>query len=424
MTDNRFTKMSSSNSHFTTREFSPAIQIPKVSIDAFLLSKNDVDALMVVAADRRMSKATVAIREGGLSKAVEHYAVNKTPNLIIVEVDVAYDQLEDTLEKLAIHCPPNTSVVVVGQFNDIKTYRSLMEKGVTEYLVSPVSDQDLMKSISTVFSDTKKQQLGRVSVFLGTRGGSGSSTIAQNVAYILSQNPSSNVLLIDFDYLFGTVALNLNIDSNLNGSELINNQDSVDDGFLDRISARYGKNLRVIGAASSFDQKIEIGKNFVSSIVDAIHDGACHAIIDLPTRWSEWEAEFIKAADDIVLTATPDLNSMKNTKQLVEYCAKTRPNDTQPMLVLNQINMPKRPEIKKNEFSVAVRLAPSIVIPFDANAFGSAANNGQTLFETSPKNPSSKAIATLANLLKSSRPDWPPDKPRPLSLWERVTKRR
>lgn len=398
--------------------------LPRISIDAFLLSEKDRNAMVSIASDRRMSKATVTIHEGGLLKAIDYYAASKTPNLIIVEVDVDYDSLEDTLDQLAVNCPPTTSIVVIGGFNDIKIYRALMEKGVNEYLVSPVSDLELMKSITSVFTREKKQTLGRISAFIGTRGGSGSSTIAQNVAFILAEDPSANVLLIDVDYPFGNVALNLNIDNNHDVSELLNKQDIIDDGFLDRISVRYGKNLRVIGAATSFDQKIEVGKGFVGRVVDAIQEGACHAIIDLPTSWSERETEFLKAADDIILTATLDLSSMKNAKQIAEYCSRTRPNDVDPLLILNQINTPKRPEIKRNDFASAVGLTPAVAIPFDAGAFGKAANNGQTLYEISPKNPSSKAMVDIANYLINKKGESSPDKPKILALWERLIKRK
>lgn len=378
----------------------------------------------VVADDRRMSKTKVAFQTNGVSKAAEHYAANKTPNLIILEADVEREAMFGHLNQLASHCPPNTNVIVIGPFNDISTYRSLMDKGVDDYLVSPVSDRDLLASISKIYAEKKKQKLGRISVFYGTRGGSGSSTIAHNVASIISQDANSNILLIDVDYPFGTATINLNIDNDHGAAEMLSNQHNIDEGFLERISIPYSKNLRVIGAGASFDQVYSVGKTFVADIVDAIHASAWHAIIDLPTSWSEREAQFLKAADDIILTATPDLISMKNTKQLVEHCAHARPNDLLPILVLNQVGMPKRPEINRNDFAAAVRLKPSVTIGFDANTFGKAANNGRTIYETAPKSTTSKAMADIANLLTRNRSDSMSIEPtRPLSLWDRLLKR-
>jgi len=398
--------------------------LPRISIDTFLVSENANEAMHVVADDRRLSKTKVAFQGSGVSKAADHYSANKTPNLIILEADVEREAMFGHLNRLAAQCPQNTNVIVIGPFNDISTYRTLMEQGVDDYLVSPVSDKELLSSISKIYAEKKKQKLGRISAFYGTRGGSGSSTIAHNVASILSKDSTSNIMLIDVDYPFGTAAINLNIDNDHGAEEMLSNQHNIDDGFLDRISIRYSQNLRVIGAGASFDQVFSVGKKFVTDIVDAIHASACHAIIDLPTTWSEREAQFLKAADDIILTATPDLSSMKNTKQLVEYCTRTRPNDPLPLLVLNQMGMPKRPEINRQDFAAAVRLNPSVTIGFDANTFGKAANNGRTIYETAPKSATSKAMADIANLLTRNRSDsMSTETARPLSLWDRLIKR-
>lgn len=396
--------------------------LPKISIDAFLTSKAESETIKFAARDRRMSKVNIGIHDGGLVKAIEFYGANKTPNLILVEADCTFQELFVKLDKLAALCPPNTKVIVVGAFNDIRTYRDLMEKGVSDYLVSPISDKDLIKSISKTFGGENSQKLGRITAFMGTRGGSGSSTLAHNVAALLAESSADNVLLMDVDYPFGTAALNLNLDNDNGAFELLSNQSNIDDGFLDRISVRYEKKLRVITSGTSLDQQFEIGKDFVSRVVDAIHEGASHAILDLPTSWSDREAEFLKAADDIVLTATPDLSSMKNTKQLVEYCARIRPNDPPPLLVINQVGMPKRPELTEADFGAAVRLKPSILIPFDAYACGKAANNGRTIVESAPKSQTSKAITELASLLGRDRLG-SHSSSRLSSLWERFSKR-
>jgi len=395
--------------------------VPSITIDAFLVSEDAINALASVASDRRMSKVRISYKGMGVSKASEYYGQNKTPNLLILEADADRPNLFEHLHRLASYCPANTNVIVIGPFNDISTYRMLMDQGVNDYLVNPVSEMDLLAAISKIYRNREKTKLGRISAFFGTRGGSGSSTIAHNVAAILSAMPTNNVLLIDVDYPFGTAAINLNIDNDMGAAEMLANQHKIDEGFLDRISVRYNKNLRVIGAGSNFEQVIPVGQKFVDDIVDAIHASACHAIIDLPTTWSERDASFLKAADDIILTATPCLSSMKNTKQLVEYCKKVRPNDDPPILVLNQMGIPKRPEINKHDFAAAVRLDPSITIGFDAACFGKAASNGRTIYESFPKSAASKALVDLTSMLTRNRAEAAEKSLR--SIWGRLVKR-
>jgi pilus assembly protein CpaE len=110
------------------------------------------------------------------------------------------------------------------------------------------------------------------------------------------------------------------------------------------------------------------------------------------------------SSDDLVIVATPDLASLRNTKNMIDLVRLARPNDSPPRLVLNQVGLPGRPEIPVKDFGDALGLAPSIVIPFDAKTFGQAANNGQMVPEVAPKTKSSEGIEQLAQLLTRREP--------------------
>jgi pilus assembly protein CpaE len=67
--------------------------------------------------------------------------------------------------------------------------------------------------------------------------------------------------------------------------------------------------------------------------------------------------------------------------------------------VLNQVGVPKRPEISVKDFGYAIELDPKIVIDFDAQLFGTAANNGQMIEEVSDKSKAAEGFRRLANVL-------------------------
>jgi pilus assembly protein CpaE len=105
-----------------------------------------------------------------------------------------------------------------------------------------------------------------------------------------------------------------------------------------------------------------------------------------------------------VITATPDLANLRNTKHLVDQLKVSRPNDRRPVLVLNQIGVPRRPEISVKDFGDAIELEPKFIIDFDAQLFGKAANNGQMIGELSDTSNAAKAFRSLANLLTDRSP--------------------
>ncbi len=60
-----------------------------------------------------------------------------------------------------------------------------------------------------------------------------------------------------------------------------------------------------------------------------------------------------------MIVATPDLTSLRNAKNIVELVKSARPNDAPPRLVLNQVGMPKRPEIPAKDFAETMGVEPA-----------------------------------------------------------------
>lgn len=166
--------------------------VPRISIEAFCKSPDNGNVLQQVASDRRLTRAHVAVHMGGIEAAVQHFAITPTPNLILVEADNECDDIVAGLESLAQVCDAGTKVIVVGQVNDILLYRELIRQGVSEYLVAPLSVPQVIDAISSLYVDPTATPIGRSLVFVGSKGGVGSSTlltmwpgVLQNVSHMM-----------------------------------------------------------------------------------------------------------------------------------------------------------------------------------------------------------------------------------------------
>ena len=93
-----------------------------------------------------------------------------------------------------------------------------------------------------------------------------------------------------------------------------------------------------------------------------------------------------------MITAAPDLANLRNAKNIVDLLRQSRRNDSKPRLVMNMVNMPKRPEISVKEFENALGLKAISVIDFDTETFGQAANNGQMIEELNGKAKSAAGV--------------------------------
>ena len=122
-------------------------------------------------------------------------------------------------------------------------------------------------------------------------------------------------------------------------------------------------------------------------------------VLDVPHQWSSWVKRTLISADEIVVVAEPELASLRNAKNIVDLSRATRPNDAVARLVLNKVGVPKRPEINASEFAKALGIDVLCTIPFDAQLFGTAANNGQMIAEVQAGSKASEAFTQIASAL-------------------------
>ncbi len=373
--------------------------VPRISIQAFCESPDLAAAVEAAAADRRMARAHVKVHMGGIGAAVEFYQAAATPNLIMVESKLAPEALESGLDRLAEVCDPGTRVVVVGQTNDVSLYRGLMQRGVSEYLVMPVELMTVIATVSDLFVERNSEPLGRTIAFVGGKGGVGSSMMAHNVAWSITRSFDSDVVIADLDLAFGTAGLDFNQDPTQGIADAVNSPDRVDDTFLDRLLARCSDKLSLLAAPATLDHTYDLSEDAFEQVIDVTQGGVPALILDLPHQWTGWLKHTLIAADEIVLTVEPDLANLRNAKNLVDLLRASRTNDAPPRLVINKVGMPKRPEIKVEDFAKALDLTPTAVIPFEPQLFGTAANNGQMIAETGTKSPVSDSFDEVARIV-------------------------
>jgi pilus assembly protein CpaE len=359
--------------------------IPRISIQAFCDDPRVADVLQYSAEDRRLSRAHVSVHMGGIAAAIAHYVDSPTPNLIIIDSALNGPQLLAELDKLAESCDPGTKVIVIGRYNDVLLYRELLKRGVSEYLVAPIEPMGLMESISNLYNNPETDPVGRVLAFIGAKGGVGSSTICHNVAWTMSEILKTDVTIADLDLAFGTTGLDFNQDPVQGIAEALAAPERLDDQLLDRLLTKCSERLSIFAAPVVLDRDYEISPEACDIVIDVVRQNVPFVAVDLPHGWSVWSKRILLQADEIIITAVPDLANLRNAKNIVDLLKAARKNDNKPYLILNMANMPKRQEISLKEFEQALDCRALAVIDYDCENFSQAANNGQMIEELNPK---------------------------------------
>ena len=259
--------------------------------------------------------------------------------------------------------------------------------------------------------------------FIGAKGGCGSSTICHNVAWAVSSTFQSEVVLADLDLPFGTANINLDQDPTQGIADAVFSPERIDDILLDRLLAKCAEHLSLLAAPSSLERTYDFDANAFTQILEVAQRGAPCVIADVPHQWNGWSRQVLAAADEIVITAVPELANLRNAKNLIDTISDIRPNDPKPRLILNQVGMPKRPEITVNAFSSALEIEPLAIIPFEPALFGTASNNGQMISESDAKSPVSDTLVSIAQTI-TGRAEAKVQKKSPLEFLKKLKRKK
>ena len=375
------------------------LQVPRINISVFCQTPALTALAERAASDRRLDKAHVTLQTGDAFRAAQVFAQEPTPNLILLEAGESQGDLIEGLSKLAEVCDPSTQVIIIGAINDIKLYRALMERGISDYLVAPRSPLEIVSAVSSLYADPQSSPVGKTYAFVGARGGTGSSVLCHNVAWAMAERCASDTVVMDMDLPFGTASLDYEQDPSQGLAEALGAPERLDQVLLERLLQKCTERLSLFAAPNLLDRDYDLSPENFEEVVDLVRGVAPSVVLDLPQGWSPWMQKQMQTADRLVITATPDLASFRNAKNIVETLSSARGKDGEPLLVINQAGVKGRPEVTPEQFEEALEIAPFAVIPFEPTEFGTAETNAQALCEAAPKSKGAEAVMRIAGAL-------------------------
>jgi pilus assembly protein CpaE len=373
--------------------------VPRITIQAFCETPELAHSVQTAGGDRRMARAHVKVSMGGLPAAEEAYRSAATPNVILIEYNGHGAALLEGLDRLSDSCDAGTKVVVVGRVNDIILYRELVRRGVSDYLVAPLAPLDIVGSISGLYGAADAKPVGRIIGVIGAKGGVGASTVAHNISFAIARDLAIDTVIADLDLPFGTAGLDFNQDPPQGVADAVFSPDRVDSAFVDRLLSKCTDRLSLLAAPATLDREYDITPEAFEPVLDTLRTSVPFIVLDIPHLWSGWAKRAITSADDILIVASPDLPNLRNAKNIYDFAKAARPNDRPPMYLLNQVGMPKRPEVRSADFAKALEAEPLATIPFEPQIFGTASNNGQMIAEVSAKHKTAEIFLQIAKSL-------------------------
>lgn len=339
------------------------------------------------------------IRPGGLAEAHERLSTGRAPEILLVDVSDCEDVV-GAMNRLADECEQHTRVVAVGSVNDVELYRKLIELGVTDYLVKPVTAQSIAAALrratqrATAAAGAASPPKRNVIAVIGSRGGVGATSLAIAIAWGLAHRHGLRTVLLDLDLQLGSVAMGLDLEPSRGLREILATPDRIDTLLIASAVTQESDKLRILSAEESLESELVLDGKGLKPLLDELGQDADAIVIDLPRRLDSLARAALAEADHVCIVADLSLVSMRDAKRLLRLVAGLN-SAGERLLVANRVGGVAG-EVPQPEFERGIDAKFDFVLREDARASAAAADQGKSLLEAAPE---SSLAADLGRVL-------------------------
>ena len=353
------------------------------------------DVIAKLLADRKLSPSLVL--EGGIAAALRQSDPVAWPALLIVDVSTASAPAAD-VAALASACGPDTRIVALGDVNDVALFRDLLGAGAADYLVKPIKPhllQAALAQIGRADAAAHSAKLGRVAVFIGSRGGVGTTTAAVNAAWLLANEMEQRVALVDFDLHFGTVALALDIDPGRGLREAMERPSRIDTLFIERALVKESERLSILAAEEPLQEGGAFDPAAPEILLHELRRQFDWTVIDLPRGAGALQCQVLAAANQVVVFCELSLAGIRDTMRVQTLVHECAPGAT--ILLAAGATSSAGTKVSAADFERSTGHGIDFTIPYDIKGATAAANAGRALPIAARD---SKAVQTLRLLTR------------------------
>ncbi len=285
-------------------------------------------------------------------------------------------------------------LLALGTVNDVSLFRDLLQAGASDYLVKPLSREALAIGLQKQSSTPDGGRgLGQVVVFIGSRGGVGTTTTAVGCAWLLADKRKENTALVDLDLHFGTVALNLDTDPGTGLCEALEQPSRIDALFVDRATVKASDTLRILASEAAIAETLMIDAGAIDVLLYELRRKFTWVVIDLPRWVTPTQRVVLGAASRVVIVCERSLAGLRDTIRLQTLMREHAPQ-TQVLMVDTGASS-ERATVGKSEFEKAVGKSLDVTLSHDAKSAAAATNAGQPLPLAAPRSNVARELEQL-----------------------------
>jgi pilus assembly protein CpaE len=339
-------------------------------------------ALICPEEQRRNAVASVlAGTQANLTRVLSNYPeLDDVPRMleanydvIIIELDSNPEQALDLVENICGNS--SVTVMVYSAKADSEMLVRCMRAGAREFLTEPmavstIAEAMVRASVRRITPRPVRKTDGKLLVFLGAKGGSGVTTIANNFSVSLAKNSGQSTLLIDLNLSLGDAALDLGINPQYSTTDALQNFAQLDFNFLSKLLNKHSSGLFVLAAPDIYFN-VDASNEAVFKLLSIARQNFDYVVVDAGSRVGAIAEFLAKDSSTVYLVTQVGISELRNSNRLILNSLKTSRDKIQ--VVLNRYT-PRALGIDEESINKALTMPARWKIPSDYHAVRDAQN--------------------------------------------------
>ena len=212
-----------------------------------------------------------------------------------------------------------TGIIATGQSQDPALMLRAMRAGIQEFLVRPIVEAELKGALERL----SKRNAGLVSdgqvyAVFGSKGGVGTSTVAVNLAYALTEtHKDENVAVADLAVPGGDIRLLLNVRPAYDLGDIASKIDRIDTDLLHSVMTPSTDRLSVLAAPERPEADEEVDANVSATVVRHMRTAYHYSVLDCEHRLNDRTLAALDAADRIVLLTELKVPALRSAQRMI-----------------------------------------------------------------------------------------------------------
>lgn len=312
--------------------------------------------------------------------------------LIIVAMPADRERGLALLPQLARIAPGK--ILAAGSTADSKLVLGALRRGANDYVDSAELEIELEGAIRRLAASAAgPAEPGRLIAVLAPNGGSGSSTIAANIAVSLAKSHKS-VGLIDLKLESGDLAALLDLRPTFTLADLGRNAARLDRVMFERSLVKHASGVHLLAPPLHLVDIVQVKPSVVSQAIELSRSIFPYVVADLDHTFREEQGLTLLQADIILVVFRLDFISLRNVRRTLEYLEKLEIPAEKIRLVVNRYGQSQEVPTAKAEEALGRKI--SHFVPEDAKAINRANNHGIPVVIDAPSAKVAKSVAQLA----------------------------